>query len=271
MHRILKSTGSIYLHCDWHANAYIRVNILDKLFGLDNFRGEIVWQKIRASKKQSNSFGNVHDTIFFYSKTKEHTYHSQFTQLDPRRLETHYNNIEFETGRNYMLDNFTQAGQGTAKKFGDKILEPPAGKHWIWTQEKIDEGLKNGVIVFTSNGTPRVKRYYDTSKGNHVEDIWTDITPVNSQAKERIGYPTQKPEALLDRIIKASSNKGDVVLDPFMGGGTTIAVADKLNRQWIGIDQSPMAVKVTELRLQKQTELFTRSGGRGYSWWQMKH
>jgi DNA modification methylase len=259
MHRILKLTGSIFLHCDWHANAYIRVDILDKVFGEKNFRNEIIWQKIRSSKKQAIQFGNVHDVIYFYTKDKgnKFTFNQQFVALDPKRLETHYNNLEKETNRYYMLDNFTQAGQGEAKYFNGILMEPPKGKHWIWTQEKIDEGLKIGRIVFSSNGKPRVKRYYDESKGNPVEDIWIDITPVNSQATERIGYPTQKPEALMERIIKCASNEGDIVIDPFVGGGTTIAVADRLNRQWIGIDQSPMAVKVTEFRLQKQTDLFT--------------
>ena len=123
----------------------------------------------------------------------------------------------------------------------------------------------NGYILWTSNGTPRLKRYLDTSKGNLIGSIWTDILNVQSQSKERIGYPTQKPEALMERIIKMASNEGDLILDPFMGGGTTAAVADKLNRKWIGIDQSTMAVKVTELRLQKlgshfvTTECYPRS------------
>ena len=251
MYRVLKSTGSIFLHCDWHANAYIRVHILDKIFGEKNFRNEIIWQKIRSSKKQAIQFGNIHDMIYFYSKGDTYTFNQLFVDLDPKRLETHYSNVEPHTNRRFMLDNFTQAGQGEAKYFDGKLLEPPPGKHWIWTQDRIDEGIKSGRIVFTATGKPRVKRYFDESKGNSVEDIWIDIPPVNSQAKERIGYPTQKPEALLERIIKCASNEGDTVLDPFMGSGTTIAVAEKLKRQWIGIDQSVMAVKVTEQRLQK--------------------
>ena len=257
MHRLLKSTGSIFLHCDWHANAEIKVFILNKIFGANNFRNEIIWQKIRSSKKQAKQFGNVHDMVYFYSKSDKYTFNQQFVALDQKRFETHYNNLEPNTNRYYMLDNFTQAGQGEAKYFNGKLLEPPKGKHWIWTQDKIDEGLKTGRIVFTSSGKPRVKRYLDESKGNPVEDIWVDITPVNSQAAERIGYPTQKPEALLERIIQCASNEGDIVLDPFMGGGTTMAVADRLKRQWIGIDQSTMAVKVTELRLDKQRGLFS--------------
>ena len=123
--------------------------------------------------------------------------------------------------------------------------------------EKLELLLGNGLIEFSKNGTPSFKRYLDTSKGNLIGNIWTDIQNVQSQAKERIGYPTQKPEALLERIITCASNEGDIVMDPFMGGGTTIAVAERLKRRWIGIDQSPMAVKVTESRLQKQSSVFT--------------
>jgi DNA modification methylase len=257
MKRILKDTGAIFLHCDWHANANIRVDVLDNIFGRNNFINEIIWQKIRSSKQQASQFGNSHDTIYFYSKSAKFTFNRQFIPLDAKRLDTHYNNVEEETGRIYQLADFTQAGQGTAKKFGDKILEPPRGKHWIWTQEKIDEGMENRQIIFTSGGRPRVKRYLDESKGNNVEDIWIDIAPLNSQAKERIGYPTQKPEALLQRIIECGTDEGDVFLDPFVGGGTSVAVANKLNRKWIGIDQSVMAIKVTETRLKnRQNMLF---------------
>ena len=257
MHRLLKNTGSLFLHCDWHANAYIRVYILDKIFGIKNFRNEIVWQKIRSSKKQANQFGNIHDMVYVYSKGKKYTFNQQFAGHDDKYLRTHYNKIDEATGRIYRLDNFSQAGQGVARKFGDVILEPPKGKHWIWSQEKIDEGMKNGMIILSKNNIPSVKRYFDALQGQPVEDIWTDIPPINSQADERIGYPTQKPEALMERIIKCASKEGDVVLDPFMGGGTTAVVAEKLGRKWIGIDQSVQAIKVSELRLDKQSNLFS--------------
>ena len=135
-------------------------------------------------------------------------------------------------------------------------------KNWRCSIEKMREYESQGLLHYTSKGTPRFKRYLDNSKGRSLDNCWVDIPPVNSQAKERIGYPTQKPEALLERIIKASSNEGDLVLDPFMGGGTTIAVADRLKRNWIGIDQSVQAVKVTELRLQKQKDMFSKPFGR---------
>ncbi|MDR0569421.1 MAG: hypothetical protein LBG87_09485, partial [Spirochaetaceae bacterium] len=259
MRRVLKNTGSIFLHCDWHANAEIKVFILNKIFGEKNFVNEIIWQKIRTAKAQSKNFGNVHDTIYLYSKSEQRQFYKQFIEYDPEVIRSHYNRgfKKDKDGRLYQDVSLLQSGQGTARKFGGTVIEPPAGKHWIWSQERIDEAFKDGLIVFSPKGNPRKVQYLDSMKGKILDDIWTDIPPVTSTSKERIGYPTQKPEALLERIIKASSNESDIVLDPFMGGGTTIAVAEKLNRKWIGIDQSPAAVKVTEFRLQKQTELFT--------------
>jgi DNA modification methylase len=258
MHRVLKSNGSIFLHCDWHANAYIRTDILDKLFAPNNFRNEIIWQRTRSAKKQSSYFSKTHDTIYFYTKSANSFFKPLFLPHREEYIKSHYYNIESETNRRYTLDNFTQAGQGEPRNFGGKLLPPPPGKHWIWTQERIDEGLSKGIIVFTSSGMPRLKRYLDETKGEAVQDIWTDIPEVNSQANERIGYPTQKPQALIRRIIEAGSNEGDTIMDPFVGGGTTVAVADKLNRRWIGIDQSVQAIKVTEFRLNQQQDLFSQ-------------
>ncbi len=147
-----------------------------------------------------------------------------------------------------MLDNFTQAGKGEPRKFGNTILAPPAGKHWIWSQEKIDIGFKNGVIVITSKGMPRVKRFLDESKGNPLEDIWSDIPPVNSMASERVDYATQKPEALLERILKASSKEGDLVLDCYCGSGTSAAASEKLNRRWITCDLGRFAIHTARKR-----------------------
>jgi DNA modification methylase len=198
MHRVLKQAGSIFLHCDWHADAYIRVDILDRIFGDKNYRNTIDWCYASGgvSKKY---FAKKHDTIFFYSKSNEYIFNMQY--------------------RDYS-EGTKQRGLTTYKK-------------------QLNEN------------------YELNSKGAAMSDWWPDITPLLSPTcYERIGYPTQKPEALLERIIKCASNEGDVVLDPFMGGGTTIAVANRLGRQWIGVDQSPMAVKVTEFRLQKQTGLF---------------
>jgi len=215
MHRILKTTGSIFLHCDWHANAYIKVFILDKIFGMNNFRNEIVWDYEGWVHKKMSHFPNKHDTIFFYSKSN--------------------NNKYIPLSQNWTKEEYVA-------KRKQKI--------------HIDENGKE--YIFDGRGNAGQRRYLDVAllDGQPITDVWK-IGVLTSSSKERIGYPTQKPEALLERIIECASNENDIVLDPFVGGGTTIAVADRLNRQWLGIDQSPMAVKVTDFRLQKQTSLFS--------------
>lgn len=245
---LLADNGSIYVHLDWKKGHYIKV-LLDEIFGEQNFVNEIIWQKIRSSKGQAKSFGNVHDTIFCYAKSRSYIYNKQYKEHDPERLKTHYNNLEEKTKRVYQLADFTQSGQGEPRRFGNKMISPPKGKHWIWSQDKINEGIKNGLIVFTSGGKPRVKRYLDESEGSPIEDMWIDIPPMNSQSQERLDYPTQKPEQLIERIINASSDKGDIVLDAFAGSGTTCAVAEKLNRRWIGIDCGKLAIYTIQKRM----------------------
>ena len=213
MHRILKQTGSIFLHCDCHANAYIRVEILDKLFGMKNFKNEIIWCYTSASHSKSK-LPNKHDTIYWYKKGETCT-----VDLDAIRIA-----YADKTSTNYKKG---LKGSGTFYK----------------GEIKSDEGVLN-------------------EKGKVPEDWWSDIAIAARYPKysnNNLGYPTQKPEALLERIIKATSNEGDIVFDPFMGGGTTIAVADKLKRKWIGIDQSVQAIKVSELRLNKQQNMFSKS------------
>ena len=213
MHRLLKPTGSIFLHCDWHADAYIRVYILDKIFGESNFINQVVWHYNTGGKGKS-SFLRKHDIIFWYSKTRQQYIFNRDLVAIPRTVGTaHLRNGIDENGREYYEDYSPRK----------------SGKQYRWY---VDEGL-----------TPM--------------DVWTDIQALNPAAKERIGYPTQKPEALLERIILAASNQGDLVLDPFVGGGTTIVVADKLERRWIGIDQSVAAIKVSEMRLELSPRLFS--------------
>jgi hypothetical protein len=214
MHRVLKPTGSIFLHCDWHADAYIRVEILDKIFGRNNFRNEIVWCYVGPGSPGVKQFLKKHDTIFWYVKSNIWTFN-----LDQVRL-----------------------------------------PH----SEKTKDNFKSGLAGSGFEGAPREIN----EKGKVPEDWWTNIAIAARYPKgspNNIGYPTQKPMALLERIIKCASNEGELVLDPFMGGGTTIAVADKLNRKWIGIDQSVQAVKVTELRLHQQTDLFTNIYANSYT------
>jgi DNA modification methylase len=211
MHRVLKPAGSLFLHCDWHANAYIRVLILDKIFGEKNFRNEIIWCYAGPGNVK-NRLAQKHDTVYFYSKT---------------------DTLYFDA---------------------DSIRLPYSEE----TVARTNRGASNTGIMANVKGdvSERHKNRLNDS-GKYPEDYWVDIPRLQGNSSERIGYPTQKPEALMERIIKCTSKKGDIVLDPFVGGGTTVAVADKLNRLWIGIDQSPMAIKVTEFRLQQQTDLFT--------------
>jgi adenine-specific DNA-methyltransferase len=247
MRELLSNTGTIYLHVGTQVSCHIKL-LLDEVFGSANFRAELIWQKLRSVKSQSAHFANMHDVIFVYSKSNSLCFIPQFEPKDEKLLNTHYRHVD-ETGRRYNLDNFTQVGQGEPRRFGDKVLPPPVGKHWIWSQERIDEGTKAGLIVFSKNGVPYVKRYFDANEGTRIGDIWTDINPVNQVARERTDYPTQKPEALLDRIIKASTKQGDLVFDCFMGSGTSQAVATKLGRRFIGADINLGSIQTTTKRL----------------------
>jgi DNA modification methylase len=262
MYRILKSSGSIFLHCDWHADAYIRVEILDNIFGTTNFRNHIIWKRKTGrgeTNHKSNRFGTETDTIFFYAKSNSNLLESQFSfgvdgysdYVDKFFIHTD------ELGRKYQSDNLSSPTPRPNLMYEYKGYKPPKNG-WAISLEKMEQWDKEGRLLFPKNmdGRIRRKRYLDELKGKPIQNLWTDID-ITSQSKERIGYPTQKPEALLQRIIECASNEGDTVLDPFVGGGTTVAVADKLNRKWIGIDQSVQAIKVTELRLDKQRDLFS--------------
>jgi len=246
MRDLLADDGSIYVHCDWRVNSYMRL-LLDEIFSNSNYKNSIVWQKIRVVKAQSNSFGNVHDYIYLYSKGKN--IFNQATKEQSEDYAKKFDKVEKSTGRKYQLVSLVQQGKGPARKFGDKILEPPSGMHWIWSQDRIDDALKDGLIEFTSTGNPRKKQYLDQSEEKIVDDLWVEIFPVNSQALESVNYPTQKPESLLERIINASSNENDIVADFFCGSGTTLAVAEKLNRKWIGTDLGKFAIHTTRKRL----------------------
>lgn len=248
MKELLAPTGSIYVHLDWHAVHYIKV-LMDEVFDYPYLINEIIWQKIRASKGQATGFGNVHDTILWYSKSDQFFTKKLFKPHADERLKTHYNLVEESTGKRYQLADFTQTGQGEPRNFGGKILVPPAGKHWIWSQERIDEGMEKGLIVFTSSGKPRVKRYLDDSEGAPIDDIWTDVNPINSQSIEATGYPTQKPVELLQRIINAACPKGGIILDAFAGSGTTCEATEQLGCSWIGIDNSKFAIHTARKRL----------------------
>lgn len=247
LHRVLKPTGSLYLHCDPTASHYIKL-LLDAIFGPKHFLNEIIWERFNFHS-DAKRWGRLHDVIFCYAKQiSEVVYFVQRRSYEKKYIKSHFK--ENEDGRLYCLDNATAQGQGPARIFFGKTLEPPNGTHWRWSQEKIDKLIAEDRIVMTKAGRPRIKRYLDEMPGHPIGDVWTDIPEINSQAKERLGYPTQKPEALLERIIQASSNEGDVVLDPFCGCGTTITVAERLKRRWLGIDITHLAITLIKKRLQ---------------------
>ena len=255
MHRILKPTGSLFLHCDWHANAYIRVDILDKVFGFNNLRGEIIWQRTNAHNDAKKKLAVLTDTIWYYAKTDKSTYNPVYGKLDEKYVEDFYK-YQDEKGR-YSLGDLTNTKPG-GYNYAYKGYKPNTNG-WRCPLETMQKWDAENLIYYPQSTTQRlrIKRYLNNSKGSLIGNIWADIYNVQP-GKERIGYPTQKPNALLQRIIEMSSNENDIILDPFVGGGTTVAVADRLNRRWIGIDQSVQAVKVTELRLQRQQDLFSK-------------
>ncbi|MBM3299586.1 MAG: site-specific DNA-methyltransferase [Deltaproteobacteria bacterium] len=246
MRELLAEDGSIFVHVDPNVGPSIKL-LLTEIFGADRSVSEIIWKRI-YTHSDTRGFGVVHDNIFWYSKSGTFKWNVQHEPHTQDYLTSHYTQVDAD-GRRYQLISCTAKGSGPPRRFGDKLLSPPAGTHWKWKQETIDRLMVEGQIVFTSGGTPRLKRYLDEAPGRVIQSIWTDVYPVNSQAIERVNYDTQKPEALLERILKASSNEGDIVADFFCGSGTTLAVAEKLGRRWIGCDLSKWAIQVTRKRL----------------------
>ena len=247
LRELLSEKGTLYLHCDYHKSHVIRM-LLDEVFGPDMFVNEIIWKKTTAPKAQSAQFANIHDTIFAYSKTTSFTFNKQYTPYDKSYIDNFYKHVD-EQGRRYRISDFSQNGQGEGRYFGDKYLVPSPGKHWIWGQERINKGIKEGRIVISKNGVPGLKRFLDEMPGNPMRDIWDDINAVGPQSNELENYPTQKPEALVERIILSATNPGDIVFDCFMGSGTTQAVAMKLGRRFIGADINLGAIQTTTKRL----------------------
>lgn len=249
IHRLLKPTGSLFLHCDWHANAEIKVFILNKVFGEQNFRNEIIWKRANAKGLAFTRYAQNHDTIFYYSKSDKYKWIAQYQPHNEKYVKDFYKYIEAETGRRYRLDNLANPNKDRPNLTYEFL---GVTRVWRWTKERMQQAYENGLVIQTkAGGVPALKRYLDEQEGTPTDDTWLDIGNVQSKT-EKIGYPTQKPEALLERIIKCASHEGDTILDCFVGGGTTVAVADRLNRQWIGIDQSVAAIKVTEYRLNAQ-------------------
>jgi DNA modification methylase len=248
LHRVLKPTGSIYLHCDTVASHYLKL-LMDSIFKPQFFRNEIVWKRT-SSHGDAQKYGRVHDIILHYSKTDSPFWNTIYQEYEQGYIDQYYR-YKDPDGRRFMSADLTGAGAGPPRYFGERgLISPPDGRHWMYDQEGIDRLLAENRIYWTRNGIPRLKAYLDEAKGMPAQDVWTDIEALRSWHKERLGYPTQKPEALLERIIGASSNEGDLVLDPFCGCGTTIAVAERLNRRWIGIDITYLAISLMKTRLQ---------------------
>jgi 16S rRNA G966 N2-methylase RsmD len=250
IHELLADDGTLYLHLDTNKVHYMKV-VLDEIFGPDNFRGEVVWKRSSAHSdvgQGSRHFGRIHDVILLYSKTGRYLWTTQHTPYEKTYIDGKYGNVEPDTGRRFQLTDIT--GPGGAAKGNPRYEVMGVTKYWRYSQDEMNRLISEGRIIQNKpGGVPRYKRYLDEMPGLPLQDIWTDISPVNSQALDRIGYPTQKPVELLDRIIKTSSNEGDLVLDCFVGSGTTLVSAARLNRRWVGVDCGKLAIYTAQRRL----------------------
>ena len=246
--RVLKKTGSFYYHCDWHASHYVKV-MLDQIFGENNFQNEIIWKRTTSHNDARRNYGNLNDTIFFYTGGRGHTFNVQCVPYSQEYIDKFYRYVD-DHGRRYMTDNLRSPNPRPNLTYDYRGYKPHKNG-WAVSREKMAELDAAGRLAFpkSKEGRIRLKRYLDEMPGVPLGNVWDDIKPIQSQAAERLGYPTQKPLALLDRIINASSNEGDIVLDAFCGCGTALVAAENLKRQWIGIDVSPTACRVMAKRL----------------------
>jgi site-specific DNA-methyltransferase (adenine-specific) len=259
LHRVLKPTGSLYLHCDPTASHYLKV-LLDIIFDGENYKNEIIWQRTNIHS-DSKTWSNVSDTIFFYTKSFQFTWNPVYLPLSEEHIASKYSNKDAD-GKAYTLSDMTSPNPRPNMMYEWKGFPyPPNG--WRYSQETMAKLDAEGRIWYPQDKTkrPRLKRYLDEMPGRLLGNVWTDIFPINSQAAERLGYPTQKPLALLERIIQASSNPGDLVLDPFCGCGTAIAAAHKLGRRWVGIDVTHLAISLQKYRLK---DAFSLEPGKDY-------
>ena len=279
LRRVLKLTGSLYLHCDPTASHYLKL-LLDAVFGLKSFRNEIIWKRSSShsdNKQGMRRCGRIHDVILFYTNGEDYTYNAVFTAYDETYIEGSYKFID-EKGRRYREDNLTAArpggdvsyewhvkrllgsGERWSADLNGEYRVPVAGweylavrpynnRFWAYSQDNMSKMWKEGKLIHRSTGFPQYKRYLDEQPGVSLQDIWLDVNPLTGGEKERLGYPTQKPVALLERIVAASSNPGDMVLDPFCGCGTTIDAAEKLGRKWLGIDITSLSTALIKARL----------------------
>lgn len=249
LHRALKSTGSLYLHCDPTASHYLKI-VLDGVFGPASYVNEIVWKRYGSHNdvgQGSKHFGRVHDTILFYGKTEQRAWNQLFVPLDEEYVESTYRSVDEKTGKRFMTTPLT--GPGGAEK-GNPVYEWNGHtRAWRYSKQTMQQLHDEGRLYYSRTGYVRQKFYLEESKGTPVQSIWTDISSLSGAHAERLGFPTQKPLGLMERIVTASTNEGDIVLDPFCGCGTAVHAAQKLGREWIGIDVTHLAIAIVEKRL----------------------
>jgi len=250
LRRTLKRTGSIYLHCDPTASHYLRL-VMDAVFGAECFRNEIIWKRTSAHGG-ARRCGAVHDVLLLYTKGPSYTWNQSYQEYRTDYVDLFFDQVD-ESGRRWKRTDLTGAGvsHGETGEPWRGIDVTAKGRHWVRPPAELEELDRQGRVHWPAkaNGMPRLKQYPEDLPGVPLQDVWTDIRPIHNISRERLGYATQKPEALLYRIIQASSNEGDVVLDPFCGCGTTIAVAERLHRRWIGIDITHLAIALMKNRL----------------------
>lgn len=245
LRRVLKPTGSIYLHCDPTASHYLKV-LMDAVMGAEHYRAEIVWKRTNAKGLAFSNYPKDHDVLLYYARGESPVWNRPYMPHDPGYVESFYRHVDAD-GRRYRLSDLTNPNRNRPNLEYEFL---GVRRVWRWTRERMEEAFRQGLVVQTRPGSvPQQKRYLDDVPGTPVDTVWTDIPPIGPAAAERLGYPTQKPLALLERIISASSNPGDVVLDPFCGCGTTVAAAQKLGRRWIGIDITHLAIGLMRKRL----------------------
>lgn len=245
LHRVMKKTGSIYVHCDHNASHYMKV-MLDEIFGQERFLNEIVWKRSSAHNGNLNGFGRITDAILVYAISVHFKWNRQHLPYSMNHARICSRDAD---GRCWKSTDLT-AARGCRNTFYKwRGVSPPVGRFWMYSKQKMSQLDRGGLIHYTKTGTPRLKRYLDEMPGVPLQNLWDDIPALNSQSKERVKYPTQKPLALLERIIQASSDPGDTVLDAFCGSGTAPVAAKMLDRKWIGIDLSAEAVEITRKRL----------------------
>ncbi len=248
MRELLAENGSIYVHMDWHVGHYVKL-MMDEIFGKENFVNEIVWRRVTAHGDRKGC-GQIHDNILWYSRSDSYYFKQPGVPLRKEYIEDFYK-YEDADGRRYRLVSMNAKGAGPVRRFGDKMIVPPPGTHWRWSQEKIDEAWASGLIVITGGGAVHYKQYLDEHQYQPVQSIWDDegVRYLGAHSLEKVNFETQKPEGLVGRVIKMACPPNGIIADFFCGSGTTLAVAEKLGRRWLGCDLGRFAIHTSRKRL----------------------